>query len=198
MSMGNHAIGAGGIAPSATSGDETTMVPRMVRVWDPFVRIFHWSLVGLFVIAFATGEEIEWLHLTAGYAIASLVVFRILWGFMGSRHARFADFVRGPREVLDYMHEAARLRAPRTLGHNPAGGAMVLALLMLLIGISATGIMMTTDVFWGAQWVEDAHEALVYLALGLVVLHVAGVIFSSIEHGENLVKAMVTGRKRAA
>ena len=198
MSMGNHAIGAGGIAPPATSGEGASAAPGMIRVWDPFVRIFHWSLVGLFVIAFATGDEIEWLHLTAGYAIASLAALRILWGFFGSRHARFTDFVRAPREVLDYMREAARLRAPRYLGHNPAGGVMVVALLVLLVGISTTGIMMTTDAFWGAQWVEDAHEALVYLALGLIALHVPGVLFSSIAHGENLVKAMFTGRKRAA
>jgi cytochrome b len=169
----------------------------MVRVWDPFVRIFHWSLVSLFILAFVTGDETEWLHLTAGYAIGALVVLRIIWGFAGPRHARFSDFVRTPREVIDYVRSVIRLRASRYLGHNPAGGVMIIALLAMLIGISATGFMMTTDAFWGAQWVEDLHEGLVYATLGLIALHVVGVVFSSIEHGENLVKAMITGRKRA-
>ena len=161
------------------------------------MRIFHWSLVGLFVLAFVTGDETEWLHLTAGYAIAALIFLRIIWGFVGPRHARFSDFVRMPREVTGYVRSAIRLRAPRYLGHNPAGGAMIIALLAMLIGISATGFMMTTDAFWGAQWVEDLHKGLVYATLGLIALHVAGVVFACIEHGENLVKAMITGRKRA-
>ena len=98
-----------------------------VRVWDPFVRVFHWSLVGLFALALATGDEIEWLHLAAGYAIAALVVLRTAWGFVGPRHARFSDFVRPPGAVLGYLRDALRLRAPRHLGHNPAGGAAVAA-----------------------------------------------------------------------
>ena len=95
------------------------------------------------------------------------------------------------------LRDAARLRAPRHLGHNPAGGAMVVALLAMLAGITATGFMMTTDAFWGAQWVEDLHEGFVNATLLLIALHVAGVIFASLEHGENLVRAMFTGRKRA-
>jgi cytochrome b len=97
---------------------------------------------------------------------------------------------------MAYMREAAQGRAPRYLGHNPAGGAMILALLLMLAGIAATGIAMTTDAFWCAQWVEDLHEGFVYATLGLIALHVAGVVFSSLSHGENLVRAMVTGRKR--
>jgi cytochrome b len=171
--------------------------PPMVRVWDPFVRLFHWSLVDLFVLAFITGDEVEWLHLAAGYAIVILVALRVAWGFVGLRHARFADFVRPPREVLAYLRDAARLRVSRYLGHNPAGGAMVLALLAMLAGITATGFMMTTDAYWGAQWVEDLHEGLVNAMLVLIGLHVAGVLLASFVHGENLVRAMITGRKRA-
>lgn len=197
MTLRNYVLEAGGTMPPATSLKAHVLTAPVVQVWDPFVRIFHWSLVGLFVIAFVTGDETEWLHLTAGYAIAALVLLRIIWGFVGPRHARFSDFVRTPREVTGYVHRAMRLRAPRYLGHNPAGGAMIIALLAMLVGISATGFMMTTDAFWGAQWVEDLHEGLVYVTLGLIALHVAGVVFASIEHGENLVKAMITGRKRA-
>jgi cytochrome b len=197
MTIRNDVVEAGGVMPPAMSLKARNTIAPLVRVWDPFVRIFHWSLVGLFVLAFATGDETEWLHLTAGYAIAGLILLRIIWGFVGPRHARFGDFVRTPREVTAYVHTAIRLRTPRYLGHNPAGGVMIIALLTMLIGISATGFMMTTDAFWGAQWVEDLHKGLVYATLGLIALHVAGVVFASIEHGENLVKAMVTGRKRA-
>ncbi len=196
MSLCNDAPLAGGAMPPASLQAAAPPAPT-VRVWDPFVRIFHWSLVVLFLVAFATGDEMERLHLAAGYAIAGLVLLRLIWGFVGSRHARFSDFVRTPREVSRYVRAAVRMREPRYLGHNPAGGVMILALLAMLVGISATGFMMTTDAFWGAQWVEDLHEALVYVTLGLVGLHVAGVILTSIEHGENLVKAMITGRKRA-
>jgi cytochrome b len=193
MSVSKSTLEAAGSIPAATASlDEADAV----RVWDPFVRIFHWSLVGLFALAFATGDEIEWLHIWVGYAIVGLVALRIVWGFVGSRHARFSDFVRSPGGVLAYMREAAQGRAPRYLGHNPAGGAMVVALLLMLAGIAATGVAMTTDAFWGAEWVEDLHEGLVYTTLGLIALHVAGVMFSSLSHGENLVRAMVTGRKR--
>lgn len=198
MTIRSDAVGVGGIVPPATATtDGQDVAPPMVRVWDSFVRLFHWSLAGLFVLAFATGDEVEWLHLAAGYAIAALVALRIVWGFVGPRHARFGDFVRPPREVLAYLRDAIRLQAPRHLGHNPAGGVMVVALLAMLAGISATGFMMTTDTFWGAQWVEDLHEGLVNATLVLIALHVAGVLFASFEHGENLIRAMVTGRKRA-
>lgn len=176
---------AGGTAP-----------PASVKVWDPFVRIFHWSLVVLFAVAFLTGDEIEWLHLGAGYAIAALVALRIVWGFVGSRYARFSNFVRGPAAVLAFLKQSIRLEAPRHLGHNPAGGAMILALLAMLIGLSVTGILLTTDAFWGSKSLEEVHEVMAYVTLGLVGLHVLGVILAGIEHGENLVRAMITGRKR--
>lgn len=197
MTIRQGAAEAGGMVPPASAINAHHATPPMVRVWDPFVRIFHWSLVTLFAIAFMTGNGIEWLHFTAGYAIAALIGLRVMWGFVGARHARFSDFVRPPGEVISYVRSVLRTRAPRYLGHNPAGGAMVIALLGMLTGISVTGFLMTTDAFWGAQWVEDLHEALVYATLGLVGLHIAGVVSTSIAHRENLVKAMITGRKRA-
>ena len=183
--------------PPARAPAQMIVSKPPVRVWDAFVRIFHWSLVALFIIAFLTGDEIEGVHIAAGYAIAGLVALRIAWGFVGSRHARFSDFVKSRSETLDYMRKAVRGRAPRFLGHNPAGAVMTLALLGMLIAISGTGFMMTTDAFWGAEWVEDLHKGLVYATLGLIALHVAGVLGSSFAHRENLVKAMITGRKRA-
>jgi len=186
MTFADHPSQAGGEAP-----------PASIKVWDLFVRVFHWSLVALFVVAFATGDEVEWLHVGAGYAIAALVATRIIWGFVGSRDARFASFMKGPRAVLSFLKRSTHLDAPRYLGHNPAGGAMIVILLALLAALCATGFAMTTDAYWGSKTLEEVHEVLAYLTLALVGLHVLGVIVASVEHGENLVKAMITGRKRA-
>jgi len=168
-----------------------------VRVWDPLVRIFHWSLVGLFTFSFFTGDEWKSAHIWSGYAIVGLIAFRIIWGFIGSRHARFADFVKSPVTVVGFVIDTARFRARRYIGHNPAGGIMVLALLTMISIIATSGYIMTTDAFWGIEWVENVHETAVYLTIGLIVLHVLGVIVASFEHRENLVRSMITGRKRA-
>lgn len=188
-----ESVGAGAAPSGAAAVPEAA---ETVRVWDPFVRMFHWGLVGLIAVAFVTGDRFEKMHIAAGSAIGSLVALRLLWGFFGSHHARFAEFVRGPRATVAYVRAALLGRAPRYLGHNPAGGAMIVALLGTIAAISISGVLMTTDAFWGAEWLEDVHEALAYALLGLVALHVAGVLASSLLHGENLVRAMVTGRKR--
>ncbi|MCB1500357.1 MAG: cytochrome b/b6 domain-containing protein [Bauldia sp.] len=171
--------------------------PGTVPVWDPLVRIFHWSLVAAFATAWLSAEESRSLHEAAGYVVAGLVAFRVLWGIVGPRHARFADFVRSPAAVLRFLRDTAHLRAPRHLGHNPAGGAMVVALLVALAVITGSGYMMTTDAFWGVRWVREVHEIAVNLTIVLLVLHVLGVVLASFEHRENLVAAMFTGRKRA-
>ncbi|MHA7968348.1 cytochrome b/b6 domain-containing protein [Rhizobium sp. CAU 1783] len=168
-----------------------------IKVWDPFVRLFHWSLVGLFAFSYATGDEWKSAHVVSGYLIGSLIAMRVLWGLFGSEHARFVNFIYSPVTVLSFLADTARMRAKRYIGHNPAGGAMVIALLLTVGGIATTGYMMTTDAYWGIEWVEDTHKILVNVALGLIALHVAGVVLASVEHGENLVRAMVTGRKRS-
>lgn len=185
MKVTQNGSAAGGASPPVT-----------VKAWDPFVRVFHWTLVALFVIALATGDEIERVHIAAGCGIAALLGLRLVWGLIGPRHARFASFVRSPREVFAYVRAVGNLRAPRYLGHNPAGGAMIVALLAALMGTAITGYMTTTDAYWGAKWVEKLHEALAYGTLALAGLHVLGVAVSSFFHRENLVKAMWTGRKR--
>ncbi|MEQ8589466.1 MAG: cytochrome b/b6 domain-containing protein [Roseitalea porphyridii] len=172
--------------------------PATVKVWDPLVRTFHWSLVGLFAFAFLTGDELQGPHELAGYVIAGLVAFRIVWGLAGSRHARFSSFLYRPSTVAGFLCDTLRMKARRYLGHNPAGGLMAIALLAAIAAISVTGYMMTTDAWWGVGWVEDLHEASAFGALALVALHLAGVLVASFEHGENLVRAMITGRKRAA
>lgn len=186
-------------APAGTAGRGSAgSVAGSVAVWDPLVRIFHWSLAAGFLVAWLSAEEWEALHLWAGYAAAGLVAFRLLWGLVGTRYARFGQFVERPSGVRAYLAAMLRGREARHLGHNPAGGAMIVALLAGLAGVSLTGWLYTTDAFWGVEWVEAAHETLANLLLALVGLHVAGVLFASLRHRENLVRAMVTGRKRAA
>jgi cytochrome b len=175
------------------SGRDTR--PETVRVWDLFMRIFHWSLVILFAFAWAT-EDLQSLHQPIGYAILGLLALRIVWGFVGSRHARFADFIHTPRAILAYARDLFTGTAPRSLGHNPLAGMMVLALMAMLIATGASGWLMTTDAYRSARWLEEAHEALASLTLALVAVHVIAVFAISVWHGENLVRAMITGRKR--
>jgi cytochrome b len=181
---------------------------RDIQVWDPALRLFHWTLAASFLVAYVTEDDWKWLHVNAGYLIGILIVLRLGWGFVGPRHARFSDFVRAPREVLAYAKDALNLRAPRYIGHNPAAGVMVVALLVSLTLTVLTGIALygATDFagplagVWrgelAADVLEETHEAGANLTLFLVVLHLGGVLFTSFEQGENLVKAMITGRKR--
>ena len=174
-----------------------TRAEKTVRVWDPLVRIFHWSLVAAFFGAYALGDDGGQLHQALGYTVLGLVGFRLVWGVIGTRHARFASFVPSPRRLIGYLKDVARHREARYLGHNPAGAAMIVALLLSLIATGSTGWLLTTDAFWGSEVLGDVHEALANGTLFLVGLHVAGVVFSSLRHRENLVRAMFTGRKRA-
>ncbi len=179
------------------SNTETGYAARLetVRVWDTFVRIFHWSLVILFALAWMTAD-LHSLHQPVGYAILGLVALRIVWGFVGSRHARFNDFIHSPRAILTYVRGLLAGKAPHVLGHNPLAGVMVLALLTALIATGASGWLMITDAYKSVRWLEEVHEALASLTLALVVVHVVAVFVMSAWHGENLVRAMVTGRKR--
>jgi cytochrome b len=195
MSNPSDAGAAGSITLPASPSD-TASSPVMVQVWDPLVRVFHWSLVGLFVVAYASGDEMETLHLVSGYAIVALLVLRVTWGFIGSGHARFSDFVRSPRDVLAYIEQARQHQAPRYLGHNPAGGAMAIALMVMLAGVCFSGYLMTTTAWWGSETMEDLHGLLVNVTIGLIGLHLLGNLFSSREKGENLTMSMITGMKR--
>jgi cytochrome b len=178
-----------------------------VPVWDPLIRIFHWSLAGFFLLAYVTEDELLTVHVYAGYAVAGLIAFRLIWGLIGTRHARFADFVTGPAGLKRYLGQLATGRAPRYLGHNPAGAAMIIALLASLALTTLTGFALisgdsigplagTNFASLSGEAFEEAHEFFANLTLFLVVLHVAGVLISSLLHHENLVEAMVTGRKQ--
>jgi len=171
--------------------------PASIRVWDRFVRLFHWGLVAAFFTAWVATDSIGWVHKGAGYLTVALVTARVLWGFVGSHHARFVHFVPGPRKLLAYLQALARGREPRHLGHNPAGAMMVLALMAAVLGIGVTGWMMTLDAYWGNETVETLHTGLVDVTVIAVLVHVAANVYASLRHRENLVAAMVTGDKRA-
>lgn len=168
-----------------------------IKVWDPLVRLFHWSLAISFAVAWLTADEWKDLHEWAGYAAGALIAFRILWGLVGPKYARFSNFVRSPATVLRYLGAMIRGREARYIGHNPVGGVMIVALILGMAGTALTGWMYTLDAFWGVEWVEETHETLATLMLVLVLVHIGGVIFASLRHNENLARAMVVGRKRA-
>jgi cytochrome b len=198
-------------------------------VWDALVRFFHWSLVVAFVIAYVSEGEPLTLHVWAGYVIGALVVLRIVWGFIGSPHARFSDFVFPAGRVISYLSDEIRFRGRRYLGHSPAGGAMVIALLFMLLATTGSGLTLfavhegkgpfstfiaradnsspqpSIGVAGSGEeasesptvelW-EEVHEVLANLTLLLVLLHVGGVALASYSHKENLIAAMLDGKKR--
>ncbi len=185
----------------STNTDDT------VKVWDPLVRIFHWSLVFSFFLAYITEDEWESLHVIAGYTVAMLVGFRIIWGLIGTRYARFSQFLKSPSEVLSYVKKMITFNVPHYIGHNPAAAAMIFSLIISLILATFTGMVLIATggdgPFAGtflasldAHWMKEIHEFFVNFTMLLVVFHVAGVVFSSFLENENLVRSMITGRKK--
>lgn len=170
---------------------------KRVRVWDRFVRLFHWGLVTSFAAAYFSTVGSQRLHEWAGYTALSLVGMRIVWGFIGSERARFSDFVPGPRHLWTYLRGVVTHRAPRYLGHNPGGAVMILLLLCMVISIGVSGWMMTLDAFWGDETVQEIHAGLVNFTLVAVALHVSAAIYESFNHRENLILSMFSGTKRA-
>lgn len=171
--------------------------PRNVLVWDAPVRVFHWLLVLCFAGAYLSGESERWpqLHLTLGYTAGALVLFRLVWGVLGTRHARFASFVRGPRAVAAYLRGLLARGQPHPAGHNPAGGWAIVGLLALTLAVAASGWALLAEL--GGHDVEELHEGLANAMLALVAVHVAGVVVGSLVHRDNLVRAMFTGRRQA-
>jgi cytochrome b len=187
--------------------DATANTSR-VAVWDPFVRFGHWALVIAFTIAYLTGEEegqASELHEWAGYIAGGIVAWRVLWGFVGPSHANFADFVTSPVTALRYLAGLARGHAHRFVGHSPAGGAMVVALLLCVALTVATGLLADQSVGTvtsretreSESLIGEVHAVLANITLILAALHILGVALASLVHRENLVRAMITGKKRA-
>lgn len=183
-----------------SSSAEVVPVPQgtgTISVWDPLIRLFHWSIVTACVLNLFVFEAGKPAHRFVGYIVAILLLIRIIWGFAGTRHARFGDFFPTPSRLLPYLRDVWRGREPRYIGHNPAGAVMMLLLLALLASVCLTGWMMGLDAFWGQEWLEDLHGALANSILLLALLHAAAAIVESWRHRENLVLSMLTGRKRA-
>lgn len=200
-----------------------------IKVWDPLVRLFHWSLVIFFVVAYLSGEEESSIHIYSGYIILGLVTFRLLWGFIGTKYARFSNFVRAPKDIILYLKSFLKGHPKHYLGHNPLGGAMIIALLISIFMVSYTGLKLYAveeglgplaegnnitlisrayadsddddgdkyseneedEDFW-----EELHEFFANFTVFLIFLHIAGVYVSSRLEKENLVKAMITGKKK--
>ena len=188
----------------------------MVKVWDIFVRFSHWAVALGFFIAYLTEDDLLTLHVWAGYLVGVLVVLRSAWGVVGPKHARFSDFIAGPRRVRAYLMKLASFRAPRHLGHSPAGGAMAIVLWLGLAAVVWSGLEVyaveegrgplaslsaisveaaASKGGGGSAW-EEIHEVLSNLVMILVVLHLVGVLLALLVHRENLVRAMIDGRRR--
>lgn len=182
-------------ADAATRVSADERVTQNVFVWDAPVRLFHWLMVICFAGAYVTAESEYWrlLHVSLGYTMAGLVGFRIIWGVIGSRYARFSAFVRGPSAVVRYLRSIVRGRPEHHTGHNPAGAWAIVALLLLTLAVAASGWATYNDI--AGEWLEELHEVVANLMLAIIGVHVAGVLLGSWLHGENLVAAMISGRK---
>lgn len=178
-----------------------------IKVWDPLIRVFHWSLVTFFLISFITGDAFETIHFYSGYVIAGLISFRIIWGLIGTRYARFFTFIKSPKVTLDYLSQLKSLNIKtHYVGHNPVAAMMVVALIVSIALTAFTG--MATIAFDGegplvGTWVlslpegllKEFHELMGDFCMMLVMAHIAGVIFSSLLENINLPKSMLTGIK---
>lgn len=168
----------------------------VLRVWDPFVRVFHWSLVSCVLVNFFVVDDGETLHQLVGYTASALVVARLVWGFVGSAHARFADFFPTPARLRAHL---AAIRAGRhdfQPGHTPLGALMMLALMTLVLALGLSGFLQTTDLFWGGEWLEELHAGLATTLIALAGIHAAAAIVIGRLERVNLVGAMITGIKR--
>lgn len=172
-----------------------TALPRQEKVWDIVVRLFHWSLVACVLANLLLLEEGDPPHRWAGYIASGLVLLRIVWGFVGSHHARFASFFPTPSRLAAHLAALKSGRHQPSVGHNPAGALMMLALMALVVSLGVSGYLMGTDQFWGEEWLEEVHEALATLLQVAVLLHVAAALLMSRIERVNLLRAMITGIK---
>lgn len=175
-----------------------TRAARPVLVWDAPVRVFHWLAVLSFAGAWLTAESERWrlLHVTLGYTLAGLVAFRLVWGLVGTRHARFASFVRGPQAVFAHLRDMVQGRLEPHAGHNPAGALAIVALLTAAVAVTFSGWALFDGP--GGDWLEDVHEAAANTMMALVAVHLAGVALASWLGRDNLVRPMFSGRKNVA
>ena len=169
--------------------------PSRILVWDIPTRLFHWGLVFCFALAYLTSESERWQlwHVTAGYVFGALLLFRLVWGLVGTRYARFSNFVRGSGSVMTYLKSLLTQHPQHFVGHNPAGAWAIVAMIGLGLLTVLTGWASFSDY---GDWFGELHEGIVNVLLMIIAVHVSGVLFSSLLHRENLVRAMVNGHKQ--
>lgn len=169
---------------------------QSILVWDIPTRVFHWLLVICFAGAWLTSESerLQMIHYAFGYSACVLVIFRVVWGFIGTRYARFTQFLKGPAEMMSHAKGLLSSNPHNTVGHNPVGGIVMVGLMLLILLIGLTGYFSVKE-FLG-DLMGEAHEAIASLALAVVVIHVAAAIIMSLLQKENLVRSMVTGKKQ--
>jgi len=166
-----------------------------LTVWDPFVRLFHWSLVLTFGANALVIDDDSKLHQWVGYVVVALIVLRLLWGWIGTEYARFSSFPPSLSGALGQIRETLSGIKHIHVGHTPLGALMIYNLMAVMLVIGLSGWLMTTDAYWGVEWPEHLHEAAVLWAEVSVVLHIAAVVFESWRTSVNLPRAMVTGCK---
>ena len=181
-----------------------------IKVWDPLIRTFHWVLAASFFIAYLSEDDLLTLHVWTGYIVGAAIIVRFFWGFIGTRHARFNDFVTPPKVALQYLKDTLAFKARRYIGHNPAGGFMIVLMIVSLLLTTITGIAVygagehagpmaslfaSNGKFW-EKFFENIHEFFANFSMLLVFIHVCGVALESLIHRENLVRSMINGMKR--
>lgn len=169
---------------------------QVILVWDVPTRVFHWLLVLCFAGAWLTSESerLQMIHYAFGYSAVALVLFRLVWGFVGTKYARFTQFLRGPNEMAGHIKSVLSSHQHSSPGHNPVGGIVMVGLMLIILLIGLTG-------YWGVKeflgdFMSEAHEAIASLALGLVIIHIAAAVIMSLLQKENLIRAMVNGKKQ--
>lgn len=166
-----------------------------IYVWDRFIRVFHWSLVSCVLLDYFVIDDGETVHQWLGYAACILVLARIVWGFVGSKYARFSDFFPTPTRILKHLRHMIYGEQDMHVGHNPLGAMMMFALMALVLTLGVTGFMQGLDAYWGEEWLMDLHDTLADILIALAAIHaLAAIAMSHIEH-TNLIKAMITGVK---
>jgi cytochrome b len=180
----------------ANAMTRTAPPPAGVPVWDRFVRAFHWSLVTCVLANYFVVDDGEVVHEWLGYIASALVVARVVWGFIGTKHARFADFFPTPGRIKRHVQSMLRGEADHAVGHNPLGALMMLALMALVLALGITGFLQGTDRFWGEEWLQDLHELLAHALIALAGLHAAAALVMGRLERTRLVRAMVTGVKQ--
>ncbi len=172
-------------------------MPERRLVWDIPTRVFHWSLALSFLGSYLSGESERWalIHITCGYTLLGLIVFRLIWGVIGTRYARFSEFAPKPSTVLKYLAGLFKRRPAHYIGHNPLGALAIIAVLLLGLICAISGWLINAEV--GPFWLEPVHLISADAMLAVVFVHIIGVLLSSYLHHENLIKAMLDGRKPA-